>query len=51
METTVREVGSIMWKDLGMRFKKIKPMSMHANSEKNRVLRQQWSIEFIRLWS
>ena len=46
----VREVGEVMKKDLGMKFKRVKPMSIHANSEKNLVLRQLWTIEFLRLW-
>ena len=40
MEVKYREMASIMKKDLGMRFKKIQPVSVRTNSEKNLVLRQ-----------
>ena len=33
------EIGDIMKNDLKMKFKKVKPMSVNANSEKNLVLR------------
>ena len=36
--------------DLGMRFKRVKAISIHANSEKNLVLRQQFGLEFLRQW-
>ena len=50
-EAKPREIGKIMRKDLGMKFKKVKQMSIHANSERNLVLRQQWTIEFLKLWT
>ena len=38
-----------MKKDLGMRFKKVVHVSVHANSPKNLVLRQQFAIEYLKL--
>ena len=38
-----------MRKDLGMRFKKVIPVSIHANSETNLVCRQQFALKFIEL--
>ena len=32
-----------------MRFRKIKTVSLHSNSEKNLVLRQRWALEFLGL--
>ena len=43
-ESTVR---SVMREELGMRFRKIKTVSLHSNSEKNLVLRQRWALEFL----
>ena len=42
-------VREIMKKTLGMSYRKIKPMSLHANSEKNLVLRQRFAMELIEL--
>ena len=39
----------MMKEELGMRFRKIKTVSLHSNSEKNLVLRQRWAIEFLAL--
>ena len=41
------EVRSVMKEDLGMRYRKIKTVSLHSNSEKNLVLRQRWALEFL----
>ena len=46
---TEKLVGSVMKEELGMRFRKIKTVSLHSNSEKNLVLRQRWAIEFLAL--
>jgi hypothetical protein len=35
---------------LGMRYRKIERVSLHANLEKNKILRQQWAEAFIKLW-
>ena len=43
------ELASILKDDLGMRYRKIKPLSMNTNSERNLVLRQQFALELIRL--
>ena len=32
-----------------MRFRKIKTVSLHSNSEKNLVLQQRWALEFLGL--
>jgi len=42
-------VREIMKKKLGMSYRKIKPMSLLANSQKNLVLRQRFAMEFIEL--
>ncbi|MCS5543864.1 MAG: hypothetical protein NZ767_03560 [SAR86 cluster bacterium] len=39
----------MMKKRLGMSYRKIKPMSLHANSQKNLVLRQQFALKLIDL--
>ena len=33
--------------DLEMRYRKIRTVSLHSNSEKNLVLRQRWALEFL----
>ena len=47
IETTDKEVRSVMREELGMRYRKIKTVSLHSNSVKNLVLRQRWSLEFL----
>ena len=42
------EIRHVMRHDMGMRYKKIKPVSIHANSPKNLVLRQQFTLELIK---
>ena len=39
LAVTERDVRSVMREELGMRFRKIKTVSLHSNSEKNLVLR------------
>ena len=39
VRVTQRLVSSVMREELGMRFRKIKTVSLHSNSEKNLVLR------------
>ena len=38
-----------MRKDLGMRYKKVKAISVHTNSPKNLVCRQQFALKFLEL--
>ena len=45
--STVTEVRSVMKQELGMSYRKITTVSLHSNSEKNLVLRQRWSLEFL----
>ena len=40
LDATEREVRQVMREDLGMRYRKLVPVSIHGNSEKNLVLRQ-----------
>ena len=47
IKTTAGEVRDVMREELGMRYRKIKTVSLHSNSEKNLVLRQRWSLEFL----
>ena len=49
LQTTDGEIRSVMRKDLGMRFKKVIPVSIHTNSETNLVCRQQFALKFIEL--
>jgi hypothetical protein len=44
IEAKEKEVSSIMRLDLGMRYKKIVAGSLHINSDRNLVLRQQFAI-------
>ena len=46
-QVTAGTVRSVMREELGMRFRKIKTVSLHSNSEKNLVLRQRWALEFL----
>lgn len=43
-------VSSVIRDELGMRYRKIKAWSIHANSAKNLLLRQQFALEFLRQW-
>lgn len=43
------EIRSIMKEDLGMRYRKLVPVSIHGNSQKNLVLRQQFAMKLIGL--
>lgn len=43
------EIKMVMREDLGMRYRKIVPISVHGNSEKNLVLRQQFALKLIQL--
>ena len=47
IKTTELEVRDVMKLELGMRYRKIKIVSLHSNSEKNLVLRQRWAVEFL----
>ncbi|TFH49609.1 MAG: hypothetical protein E4G89_04575 [Methanothrix sp.] len=47
IKTTEAEVASVMKQELGMRYRKIKTVSLHSNSERNLVLRQRWALEFL----
>ena len=42
-------IAKIMREQLGMRYRKIVPVSMKTNSERNLVLRQQFAQQLIRL--
>ena len=44
IEVKTAEVRSVMKHGLHMRFKKIKNVSLHANSDRNLVLRQQFAL-------
>ena len=43
------EIRKIMREDLKMRYRKVVPVSVHGNSEKNLVLRQQFALKLIEL--
>jgi hypothetical protein len=42
-----KQVRSVMKEELGMSYRKIKTVSLHSNSEKNLILRQRYTIEFL----
>ena len=42
---TEKLVRSVMKEEIGMRYQRIKTVSLHSNSEKNLVLRQRWALE------
>ena len=46
-QVTENTVRSVMKEELDMRYRKIKTISLHSNSEKNLVLRQRWALEFL----
>ena len=39
----------IMKEDLGMSYKRISTVALHTNSEKNRILRQQFALKLVEL--
>mgnify|MGYP006167868317 CR=1 FL=1 len=49
LEATESEIQKVMREDLGMRFRKVLPISIHGNSDKNLVLRQQFAKMMITL--
>ena len=49
MEVKHKEMASIMKKNLGMSYKKIHPVTLRTNSERNLVLRQQFALTLIQL--
>jgi len=49
MEKKQSLIRSVMRDDLDMRFRKVLPVSIHANSWKNLVLRQQFALKYIEL--
>lgn len=49
LETKEAELKKIMKVELGMRFRRVKAVSMHANSSKNLILRSVFAQELIRL--
>ena len=48
-KASVKEIRDIMYHDNRMRYRKIKRCSIHVNSIKNLVLRQQYAIQFLEL--
>ena len=49
MQASEYEIIKIMREDLGMRYKKVVPISIHGNSTKNLVLRQQFAMHMVKL--
>ena len=49
IEATEYEIRKAMHQELSMKFKKVVPISIHGNSAKNLVLRQQYAKHLIRL--
>ena len=50
MKVKPHETLKIMKENLDMSFKKVVKASVHINSTQNLVLRQQWALEFFKLW-
>lgn len=40
-------IAKIMREDLGMRYRKVQSVSLKANSDRNRILRQQFALKLI----
>jgi len=49
MEADLPLIRSVMYNEAGMRYRKIKSCSIHINSQKNLVLRQQFALKFLEL--
>ena len=49
IEIPGHQVVSVIKKDMGMRYRKINAISVHTNSNKNLVLRQQFALKLITL--
>ena len=49
IEAKLSLIRSVMKKDLGMKFKRIKSISNQGNSPRNLVLRQQFALKLIQL--
>ena len=49
VKATELEIRETMKRVLGMRYRKVLPVSIHGNSERNLVLRQQYALRLIRL--
>ena len=49
MEKKPWELARILKEDLGMQYRRIKPLSTNTNSERNLVLRQRFAMELIKL--
>ena len=47
IEAKPQEVMKIMRGELDMRYRRVKEMSWHSNSEKNLVLRQQFALKLL----
>ena len=50
LEAKSKEISAVMKQQLGMRFRRICDQSIHANSPKNIILRQQFAMEFLKQW-
>ena len=46
----LKKIGAVMKLEMGMRFRRITDQSIHANSPKNLILRQQFAMEFLKQW-
>ena len=49
LEVKPKEVHHVLKHELGMSFRKVLPVSVHGNSVKNLVLRQQFALHFLEL--
>lgn len=49
VDASEHEIRNVMRHDLNMRYRKVLPVSIHGNSEKNLVLRQQFARNMINL--
>ena len=49
VDASEHEIRNVMRHDLNMRYRKVLPVSIHGNSEKNLILRQQFARNMINL--
>ena len=49
LKVSIPQIQNLMKQDLGMRYKKIKKISLHGNSSNNLILRQRFGIKLLSL--
>ena len=49
LEFKKHQIHQVMKQDLKMRFRKVKPIAITANSPRNLILRQQFALQFLKI--